>query len=354
MFKIFKKTMKVSELMDCYILGKLNLSPYYQRSGEVWTYSKKQDLIDSIFNEIDLPKFYFHFYPEEAGIKYYYAVIDVKQRIMAIVAFLSDKLRLKSDFAFLDSIEDVSIGGLLFSQIQERYPYIAAKFLLFEVDIVIVDTDDIERINEMFIRINAGIPVNNAERRNAAGGKLMEFIVKECNNHPFFNETVCFDDKRNTYQEIYLKLFVLEYKGEIITLSNKNIEEVLKECKKCERNEVKYIDAVNDGLSKMYHILGANCTFLKTNNIVTYYLFVKGKPENDVRVPQFIERFEYERNSVDDKNSENILYYMQYNELVRQGTYQKKSIEKRVDILEKLYKKLFDNAKNLYQKGVKS
>ena len=54
MFKIFKRTMKISELMDCYMLGKLNLSPYYQRSGEVWTNSKKQDLIDSIFNEIDL------------------------------------------------------------------------------------------------------------------------------------------------------------------------------------------------------------------------------------------------------------------------------------------------------------
>lgn len=343
MFKIFKKTMKISELMDCYMLGKLNLSPYYQRSGEVWTNSKKQDLIDSIFNEIDLPKFYFHFYPEEVGRKYDYAVIDGKQRIMAIVAFLSDELRLKSGFAFLDSMDNVNIGGLLFSQIQDIYPYIAAKFLLFEIDIVFVDTDDIERINEMFIRINAGIPVNNAEKRNAVGGKLMEFIVKECSNHLFFKRTICFPDKRNTYQEIFLKLFVLEYKEEIITLSNKNIEEVLKECKKCERNELKYIDAVNAGLAKMYHILGENCTFLKANNVVTYYLFLKGKSVTDVKIRQFIEQFEYERSSSDVKNSKNIFYYMQYNELVRQGTYQKKSIEKRVDILEELYKNLFDD-----------
>ena len=343
MFKIFKRTMKISELMDCYMLGKLNLSPYYQRSGEVWTNSKKQDLIDSIFNEIDLPKFYFHFYPEEVERKYDYAVIDGKQRIMAIVDFLRDKLRLKSGFVFLDSIDDVNIGGLLFSQIQEIYPYIAAKFLLFEIDIVFVDTDDIERINEMFIRINAGIPVNNAEKRNAVGGKLMELIVKECSNHPFFNETICFPNRRNTYQEIFLKLFVLEYKQEIVTLNNENIEEVLKECKKCERNELKYIDAVKDGLAKMYRIFGEKCTLLKTNNIVTYYLFLKGKSVNDIIVRQFIERFEAERNSVDDKNSENVFYYMQYNGLVRQGTYQKKSIEKRVYILEKLYQNLFDN-----------
>ncbi len=343
MFKIFKRTMKISELMDCYMLGKLNLSPYYQRSGEVWTNSKKQDLIDSIFNEIDLPKFYFHFYPEEVGRKYDYAVIDGKQRIMAIVAFLSDELELKSEFAFLDSIDNVNIGGLRFSQIQEIYPYIAAKFLLFEIDIVFVDTDDIERINEMFIRINAGIPVNNAEKRNAVGGKLMEFIVKECRKHPFFNETICFPDKRNIYQEIFLKLFVLEYREGIVTLSNKNIEEVLKECKKCERNELKYIDAVNDGLYKMYYIFGENCTFLKTNNIVTYYLFLKDKSINDIKIRQFIEQFEHERNSIDDINNKNVFYYMQYNELVRQGTYQKKSLEKRVYILEKLYKLLFDN-----------
>ncbi|MEY8339115.1 DUF262 domain-containing protein [Lachnospiraceae bacterium 62-35] len=342
MFKIFKKTMKISELMECYTLGKLDMSPYYQRSGKVWTNSKRQDLIDSIFNEIDLPKFYFHFYPEGVERKYDYAVIDGKQRIMAIMAFLNDELRLKREFTFLDSIDGVNIGGSLFSQIQESYPYIAAKFLLFEIDIVFVDSDDIERINEMFIRINAGIPVNNAEKRNAVGGRLMEFIVKECSNHPFFNGTVCFSDKRNTYQEIFLKLFVLEYKGEIVTLSNKSIEKILKECKKCERNELKFIDAVNEGLDKMYRILGEKCIFLKTNNIVTYYLFLKGKPVNDIRVRQFIERFENERNRVDDKNNENVFYYLQYNELVKQGTYQKKSIERRIDILEELYKNFFE------------
>ena len=337
MFKIFKKTMKISELMDYYMLGKLNMSPYYQRSGKVWTHSKKQDLIDSIFNEIDLPKFYFHFYPEEEGRKYDYAVIDGKQRILAIVAFLNDEIRLKSEFTFLDNINDVNIGGFKFSQIQEKYPYIAAKFLLFELDIVFVDTDDIERINEMFIRINAGIPVNNAEKRNAVGGTLMKVIGEECNYHPFFTETVCFSDKRNTYQEIFLKLFVLEYTNQVITLSNKNIEEVLKECKKCERDELGFIDAVNNGLYKMYCILGKRCVFLKTNNIVTYYLFLKNKHENDIRVRQFIEQFENERNNETDINSENVFYYLQYNELVRQGTYQKKSIEKRIYILEKLY-----------------
>lgn len=337
MFKIFKKTMKISELMDYYMLGKLNLSPYYQRSGKVWSDSKKQDLIDSIFNEIDLPKFYFHFYPEEEGRKYDYAVIDGKQRIIAIAAFINDEINLKSGFTFLDSINDVKIGGLRFSQIQEYYPYLAAKFLLFELDIVFVDTDDIERINEMFIRINAGIPVNNAEKRNAAGGKLMEYIVKECKYHPFFNETVCFSDKRNIYQEIFLKLFVLEYRNQIVTLSNKNIEDVLKECKKFDRNELIFIKAVNEGLDKMYSILGKKCVFLKTNNIVTYYLFLKNKSASDISVRQFIEQFEYERNISADINSENVFYYLQYNELVRQGTYQKKSIEKRIYILEKLY-----------------
>ena len=46
MFKIFKKTMMISELIELYQQGRLNLSPYYQRTGEIWKTAKKQNLID--------------------------------------------------------------------------------------------------------------------------------------------------------------------------------------------------------------------------------------------------------------------------------------------------------------------
>lgn len=340
MFKIFKKTMKISQLFDYYTMGKLNMSPYYQRSGTVWSGSKKQNLIDSILNEIDLPKFYFHFYPAEDEGKYDYAVIDGKQRILAIMAFLNGDVKLKKDFCFLDDkYKDIEIGGMCFDDIQEEYPYVAARFLMFEIDIVFVDTDNVDRINEMFIRINAGVPVNNAEKRNALGGKLMKMIGQICVEHPFFRETVCFADNRNVYQEILLKLFVLEYKREIVTLSNATIENVLGECKNCDNNEKEILQQVIWVLHRMHDIFQKKCKLLKTNNIVTYYWFLKDKHAERQELFDFVENFECNRSKVKDEPNENLVDYLTYNELVRQGTYQKTSIEKRLLILEKLYKK---------------
>src|SRR3546814_327900 len=58
----------------------INTDPYYQRKGGVWTLQKKQLLIDSILNDYDIPKLYFHNYnnqqKEDNGGKYDYSIID--------------------------------------------------------------------------------------------------------------------------------------------------------------------------------------------------------------------------------------------------------------------------------------
>lgn len=337
MFKIFKKTIKIADLINYIQSNKLNLSPYYQRSGQVWSKSKKQDLIDSILNEIDLPKFYFHFYPEDENGKFDYAVIDGKQRILAIMGFVKNEFRLKDSFIFLNGITEIQVNGMSFNEIQEQYPSLAAKFMLFELDVVYIDSDEIERINEMFIRINAGTPVNNAEKRNALGGILMKEIGRICSMHPFFQSSISFRNSRNAYQEILLKLFVIEYKQEIVNLNNTNIEQVLKNCKDCKNQELEILQCIQDILSYMVSVFGTQNRILKNNNIVTYYCFLKDKSSEVDTVKRFIESFERERRNTIDRTDEKVFLYWKYNELVKQGTYQKRSIEERINILQILY-----------------
>jgi hypothetical protein len=38
----------------------IQVDPDYQRMSEIWTLDKRQLLIDSILNEYDIPKLYFH------------------------------------------------------------------------------------------------------------------------------------------------------------------------------------------------------------------------------------------------------------------------------------------------------
>lgn len=65
-----------------------NLDPVYQR-GYVWELQDKVNLIDSIFNNIDIGKFVFSH--EEYNDNYLYEIVDGKQRINAICEFYENK-----------------------------------------------------------------------------------------------------------------------------------------------------------------------------------------------------------------------------------------------------------------------
>ena len=83
---------KTSELKNSTIIflyserDVIYLDPPYQRQGDIWTKEKKQLLIDSILNDYDIPKIYFHEYDREnvqrTGLQY--AVIDGRQRLETI------------------------------------------------------------------------------------------------------------------------------------------------------------------------------------------------------------------------------------------------------------------------------
>src|SRR6185312_15419167 len=77
----------------------INLSPSYQRRGGIWNLERKQLLIDSILNEYDIPKLYFHhilpwYSKDKFDSKFKYAVIDGRQRLSTILDFLDDKFPL--------------------------------------------------------------------------------------------------------------------------------------------------------------------------------------------------------------------------------------------------------------------
>src|SRR4051812_31478322 len=72
---------------------KVFMEPDYQRQSNVWSEEKKQLLIDSIINWFDIPKLYFHEFPESKLIekkKRKYAVVDGKQRLLAIWGFINN------------------------------------------------------------------------------------------------------------------------------------------------------------------------------------------------------------------------------------------------------------------------
>ena len=329
MFKVIKEQCLISDLIELYKSNLINLDPVYQRTGGIWGKKKNQLLIDSILNGIDLPKFYLHLFPEDNDKKYKYAVIDGKQRMLAIIGFYNNEFPLAQDFLLWDNPYNGNLANLYFDDITLKFPRLAGGFLNYTLDLTIIDSDEMERIDSMFIRINEGVSVNPAEKRNALGGRLIRLIAKKSETNPFFTNTLTFKDERKSYQELYLKLFALEKAGEIVSLNDGYLNNVLKEGKDCNKQDELLINDIDYRLCKIGQAFGNSEELFKKNNVILYYWFMRNKDLD--KAAAFIREFEIERHISDDFD------YQRFNELTRQGIYQKNKMKERLDILDKRF-----------------
>jgi hypothetical protein len=211
-----------------FLLGRIDMSPQYQRRGEVWGKWKRAHLIDSILNDFDIPKFYVaHFnssLPRTLNEnETRYAIIDGKQRLGAIFAFFDDKVALNPSIT-LDDRPDLKIGKSLYSDLARSHPYLVAKIESFEPTVMSVLTDDDQKIKQLFVRLNMGEAATSAERRNAMGGPIPG-IVRELSGHPFFTKNIKFSTKRMQEHNLVVKLLMFEFKGELVDTKAKNLDD---------------------------------------------------------------------------------------------------------------------------------
>jgi hypothetical protein len=166
----------------------IDMNPSYQRQSEVWNVRSKAHLIDSVLNSYDIPKIYLH--DLGSGSKHRHAVIDGKQRIGALIEFRENGFPLADDFKYtglpLPSGVSEPVGGQFF---KDFAPEIAAKFDDFEISTTEVANATSGQIENLFVRLNSGVSLNQAEYRQGYGGKMIDLIGK-IEGHEFFNKSV--------------------------------------------------------------------------------------------------------------------------------------------------------------------
>lgn len=188
----------------------IKLDPAYQRMGGVWTKEKKQLLIDSILNDYDIPKIYFHTYSRElqseSGMSY--AVIDGRQRLETIWGFIDGDFTLAKDFEYQRD-PNLNLSGLSYDDLAKEHPRIKIKFDSFVLPVIQVDTDDEDLIEDMFYRLNEAVPLNAAEKRNAIGGDMVK-AIRSLSEHDFFTNRVKFGNKRYQHREASARFLLVE------------------------------------------------------------------------------------------------------------------------------------------------
>lgn len=194
----------IKDLLDLKRNSMLIVNPEYQRAA-VWTENQQRKLIDSVLRGYPLPLIYLHHKKRSiAGMHSEgLEIIDGQQRINALYSFAESALKL------FDPIKDDKVARFPRFIRDTLCPWarcdflslpdeLKNRFLTTEIFIVKVTTDIEDEARDLFIRLQAGLPLNAQEKRDAWPGGFTELVlklggkpeIKRHQGHDFFRNLV--------------------------------------------------------------------------------------------------------------------------------------------------------------------
>lgn len=323
------------------------VNPEYQRNGDIWSLEKRQLLIDSILNEYDIPKIYFHkLSKEEREIKGKdYSIIDGRQRLETIWKFIDGDFALADDFEYLKDTK-VKAGGYTYEDLAKNYPKLKIKFDSISLPIISITTDDLELIEDMFSRLNEAVPLNAAEKRNAFGGAMARLITKIA-THKFFKENINFSNKRYQHKEAAAKMLFLIHclttgKKKIVDTKKVFLDDFVKTHKSKADKELESLNKeALSVLTEMTKIFIKKDPLLKAQGTLpVYFLLIReykasnklGKFSRNMLI-QFRDKLEKNRKKAEANIGSAEFDLLEYDRLSQQGTNDASSISTRLEIL---------------------
>lgn len=333
--------------------GEIETSPEYQRMGGVWTLEKRRLLIDSIINNYDLPKIYFHEFSRaralESGHKY--AIIDGRQRLETIWQFVDDELSLADDIV-IQRFPEATLGGLRYSDIAKEYPKLRIQFDSFVLPIITVRTenDDVEIIEDMFSRLNEAVPLNAAEKRNAIGGNFVK-AIRRVSGHEFFTDRIRIPNSRYQHREVAARMLLTEFNvakhGRVIDTKKVWLDQMAKNFKSSNKNEVREMETgVRLVLDAMLQVFHQQDDLLRAQGVlIVYFLIFREAVRRDgfsILTRQAL--LEFRREVAKNRKMAEADYVsakfelLEFDRLNQQGTNDASSITTRVKILQDFLK----------------
>lgn len=328
------------------------VNPEYQRNGDIWGIEKRQLLIDSILNEYDIPKIYFHKFSqaerERTGKDY--SIIDGRQRLETIWKFIDGDFALATDFDYLKDPK-IKAGNLTYLDLAKTYPKLKIKFDSISLPIIAISTDDLELIEDMFSRLNEAVPLNAAEKRNAFGGAMSRLITK-ISLHKFFKENVNFSNKRYQHKDAAAKLLYLIFslttgKKKIVDTKKIYLDDFVKSHRNKTDAEIEKLGKeVQSVLNEMAKIFTKKDPLLSAQGTFPVYFLLLRDYLNENKLSKFTRnmlvqfRLKLEKNRKKAEQDISLAEYdlLEYDRLSQQGTNDASSISTRLGTL-KIYLK---------------
>ena len=252
----------------------IQMDPDYQRLSDIWTLDKRQLLIDTILNEFDIPKLYLHKFrvPQiEEGTSYNYAIIDGKQRLETMWSFIDGNISLGPGFS-LFADDSVRAEEMTYKELSQYYPNLKVQFDSFPLNVVVIETDEVELIEEMFSRLNESAPLSAPEKRNAYGGPLPAAIRKLA-EEPFFENSLPFTNKRFRHFDMAVKFLLAEHDSKVVDTKKAYLDQFVKDFSASHSREwvPPFLRKAQETVARMAEIFTKNDPLLRQVGMVMLY-----------------------------------------------------------------------------------
>ncbi|MEC5323842.1 GmrSD restriction endonuclease domain-containing protein [Aurantimonas sp. A3-2-R12] len=174
----------IRELIQLKQANMLSANPEYQR-GAVWSRTQQRKLVDSVMRGYPLPVIYLHHIKTEvAGMaREDLEIIDGQQRINALYEFAEGAFTLfdpvtddvKARFPAFIKAQPCPWAGKNSDQLD---PETRKRFLDTPLSVAMIETDQVNEVRDLFVRLQSGLPLNAQETRDAWPGQFTEFALK--------------------------------------------------------------------------------------------------------------------------------------------------------------------------------
>ena len=222
--KSVKQTFVVEKLSKMNARKGLDFNFVIQRKENIWDLKRKSMLIHSILTDFPIPALY----ATKNGRSY--SFIDGKQRLTCVLDYINGGFSLDKTTT---AVSNTEIAEKKFESLPESFQ---KKLLEHKFEIYRIDEATMDELEELFYRLNNGMPLKRIETTRAIlGGKLLLYI-EDIANTPFFQKKINVSKsarQRFVDQELVLQILSLIHNRQA-GFSGREIEAFVKDLRKKE------------------------------------------------------------------------------------------------------------------------
>lgn len=266
------QSIPVKEFVDDYIY-RIDLDADYQRE-KVWSRENQELLIDSIIQNIDIPKIYLA--AVTGNENFDFECIDGKQRMATLLNFF------KPDQSG-DSPLIVRVAGerYTYKRLRKDLPQLAEKIEKYALTFVIYpQIDDEAFLREIFRRLQLGVRLNSGELLKTHLGTIRDFVYKEMGKDAPFLRNTNLSEKRFSRQftlaQICINSFSRSETGVFVRARYDDLEDFFKEKYKIDQTDENLV-RIREVLKTMDKHFGEEAQSISSRAVaVSAFLFVEG------------------------------------------------------------------------------